>query len=223
MGYQWYWGIIFQYKIALAKGVLITLWLSTLIIATGTVLGIIFALMRRSEHPFVKYPTVFATEILRDLPILVILVWLYYVLPVFGLIISGFMAAYVGFSLTTAAFVSEAIRAGIESVPKGQLESAIVMGYNKLQAMTRIILPQAYKRILPNLMNLYINQIKLTALASVIAVNELLHIANILISSTYRPLEIYTAVAALYLIVIVPLAGIAYLIERKLGIKAKTV
>ena len=178
--------------------------------------------LRRSKHPLVFVPILFLTEILRQLPLLVVLIWLYYVLPSVGIIISGFWAAFIGLSFNLAAYISETIRAGIESIPKGQAESAIALGYSKSLLMRKIILPQAFKRMLPNIMNLYINQIKLSALASVIAVNELLHMGNIIISATYRPLEVYTAVAVMYLIIIMPLVGIAYFIEKKLNLKTQS-
>ena len=119
----------------------------------GTILGLVFTLLRRVKHPLIKWPISAINEILRDLPILVILIWLYYVLPITGIIISGFLAAFIGLSLSLAAFVSETFRSGIESIPKGQMESAIALGYSKSQAMFKIILPQAFKRMLPNLMS----------------------------------------------------------------------
>ena len=91
-----------------------------------------------------------------------------------------------------------------------------------MMTMRKIILPQVFRRILPNLMNLYINQIKLSSLASVIAVNEILHMGNIIISQTYRPLEVYTIVAVMYLLIIMPFVGISYLVEKKLNLERKS-
>ncbi len=222
MAYQWHWDVLWQFRFALWKGFIITIALSVLVIIAGTILGLIFTLLRRVNHPLIRWPISVINEILRDLPILVILIWLYYVLPITGIIIPGFLAAFIGLSLSLAAFVSETFRSGIESIPKGQMESAIALGYSKSQAMFKIILPQAFKRMLPNLMGLYIHQIKNTALASVIAVDELLHSANVVISTTYRPLELYTAIAVIYLIIIMPVVAFSYYIEKKLGIKMKT-
>ena len=222
MAYDWYWSVIWQFKGALLKGFLITLELSILVILAGTIFGLFLALLRRTEHPIIKIPTVFIIEIIKDLPILVILIWLYYVLLIWGIIISGFTAAFIGLSLSLSAFVSETFRSGIESIHKGQMESAISLGYTKSQAMFKVVLPQTFKQILPNLMGLYIHQIKNTALASVIAVDELLHTTNIIISSTYRPLELYTAIAVIYLIIIIPIVFVSHYFERRLGIKVRT-
>jgi len=220
--YQWHWNLIWAHRIVLLRGAWITIELCFLALLAGTFIGLIFVFLRISKHPLVFVPILFLTEILRQLPLLVVLIWLYYVLPSVGIIISGFWAAFIGLSFNLAAYISETIRAGIESIPKGQAESAIALGYSKSLLMRKIILPQAFKRMLPNIMNLYINQIKLSALASVIAVNELLHMGNIIISATYRPLEVYTAVAVMYLIIIMPLVGIAYFIEKKLNLKTQS-
>jgi polar amino acid transport system permease protein len=222
MAYDWNWNIIWQFREALLKGILVTIELSVLVVIAGTILGLIFALLRRVDHPLIKYPTVFVVEILKDLPILVLLIWLYFVLPIVGITFPGFVAAFIGLSLSLGAFVAETFRSGIESIPKGQMESAISLGYTKSQAMFKVILPQSFKQILPNLMGLYIHQIKNTALASIIAVDELLHTANIIISATYRPLEVYTAIAIIYLIIIIPVVLVSHYIERRLGIKVRT-
>lgn len=222
MVYVWHWGVVWQYRTAILSGIVLTLVLSVLTILAGTLLGLLFVLLRRTNHPLLSWPTMIATEILRDLPILIILFWLYYVLPATGIIISGFAAAFIGLTLSLAAFVSEAIRSGIESIHRGQLESAIALGYTKTQAMFRVILPQAFKRMLPNLMSLYIHQVKNTSLASVIAVDEVLHATNVVIGTTYRPLELYTALAFVYLLIIAPFVIASYYVEKRLGTRTRT-
>ena len=215
--YQWQWNLIWLYRGALLRGAWTTIELCVLVILTGTLLGFLFVLLRKAKHPLISFPAIVLIEIFRQVPLLVVLVWLYYVLPSINIVVSGFLAAFIGLSLNLAAYAAETIRAGIESVPKGQTESAIALGYSRAMIMRKIILPQAFRRMLPNLMNLYINQIKLSALASVIAVNEILHIGNIIISRTYRPLEVYTAVAIMYLLIIMPFVGVSFFIERKLN------
>ena len=110
------------------------------------------------------------------------------------------------------AFVAETIRGGIEAMPSGYLESARALGMSHWQSMKRIIIPHTLRDTMPSLMNLYITLLKLSSLLSVIAVPELLHSANNIISQTYRPLEIYTSIAVIYLLVIIPLS----LLSRRL-------
>lgn len=199
-----------------------TIELCALVLLAGTLLGLLLALLRGTKHPLISFPAVAIIELFRQIPLLVVLIWLYYVLPSVNIVMSGFLVAFVGLSLNLAAYIAETIRAGIESIPKGQAESAIALGYSKMMTMRKIILPQVFQRILPNLMNLYINQIKLSSLASVIAVNEILHMGNIIISQTYRPLEVYTIVAVMYLLIIMPFVGISYLVEKKLNLERKS-
>ena len=223
MTYEWHWKIIWLNKEVLFEGALVTIGLSALVIIAGTVLGCVLAVLRRVDHPIIKYPTILILEIFRNLPVLVLLVWLYYVLPIFGIVMSGFWAAFLGLTLNLSASIAETVRSAIESINRGQLESAIALGYSRFQALKRVILPQAMRRMLPNLLNSYIFMIKHTAIASVIAVNELLHVANVLIGSTFRPLELYSAIALMYLIIIAPLSLGAYWVEKKIGVRTRNV
>ena len=155
-------------------------------------------------------------ELFRALPILVVLIWIYYVVPtLFGWKFSPFTAAVLALSLNLAAFAAETVRAGIESIAHTQRESGLALGMTDYQTMRRIILPQAVRPMIPNLLGLYSMEIKNSSLASVIAVGEVLHQANILISDTYRPLEIYTTVAFVYLMIILPLIAFLRFAERR--------
>ena len=216
--YLWDWGVVSDHQGIFLDGALTTAWLSFLCICVGTVLGIGLGLLRRSRIRLVSVATKVVIDVLRALPILVLLVWLYYVAPIYlPWRFTPFEAALIALSLNLAAFVAETVRAGIEAVPKHQFESGLVLGLSKSQVMIRIIAPQSLRNILPNLMGLYITQLKNTSLASIIAVNELLHRANILISDTFRPLEIYTAVAVTYLMLILPCTAFAQWIEVRLA------
>jgi polar amino acid transport system permease protein len=212
--YTWNWNIIVQYKQVLIHGALVTLWLTLLVVGIGTVLGLALGLMRRSSVQIVAWAAKAYIELFRALPILVLLIWVYYVAPlIIDIRLSPFLSALVALSLNLSAFVAETVRAGIEAIPKHQYESGVALGMRPYQVMRTIILPQAFRNMLPNLMGLYVTQLKNSSLASVIAVNELLHISNTLISNTYRPLEIYSAVAVGYLCLILPFTLLASRLE----------
>ncbi|HYV33954.1 MAG TPA: amino acid ABC transporter permease [Candidatus Limnocylindria bacterium] len=214
--YQWNWEVIASYKYVFVQGALVTLWLSLLVIALGTLLGLVLAFGSRSRELIVVWPIRIYVILFRTLPVLVLLIWVYYVLPIlFGWNLSAFAAATIALSLHLSAFVSEALRSGIESVASTQYESAMALGFSPWQTMLKIILPQAIKNITPNLLGLYINEVKNSSLASIIAVNELLHRSNILISNTFRPLEIYTTVAVVYILILLPLGYLAHKVEIK--------
>lgn len=222
--YGWNWGVVLQYKFVFIQGALVTLGLTVLVVLLGSLVGLVVGLLRKSSVPLLPTLAKIYTEIFRALPILVLLIWLYYVSPILiGVQFSPFVTALLALSIHLSAFVAETVRAAIESIPKAQYESGLTLGLSPAQTMGSIILPQAFKNMLPNLMGLYVTELKNTSLASVIAVNELLHRANSVISNTFRPLEVYTAVAVMYLIVILPITYFVGVIERRLGRNLKTV
>lgn len=220
--YQWNWNVIVQYKYVFIQGAATTLWLTLLVVVFGTILGILIGLVRRSSVPFLPAIAQIYIEIFRALPTLVFLIWLYYVSPILlGFQFSPFNTALIVLSINLSAFVAETVRAAIESIPKNQFESGTTLGLSSTQTMLYIILPQATKNMLPNLLGLYVVQLKNSSLASVIAVNEILHRSNSIIGSTYRPLEIYTAVAVTYLAIIIPFTLLASWVERRMNQKKR--
>lgn len=214
--YSWNLSILWHYKQVFLEGALVTLWLALLSIICGTLLGAILAIVKGGENPVFSWLAHSYVKIFRALPTLVVLIWIYYALPgIIGLRLSPFIATVVTLSLHLSAFVPETIRSAIESIPKGQLESGLALGMTQGQTMRRIIVPQAIRTMIPNLFGLYITEIKNSSLASVIGVNEILHRSNIVISETYRPLEIYTGVALIYAAIIIPLMLFAQWYERR--------
>lgn len=216
--YEWNWRIISLYKNVFVQGTLVTIGLAFFAIVFGSVLGVALAFLKRSHNPVLSYIAKIYIELFRAIPILVLLIWIFYVVPIlFDWRISAFIAAVLALSLNLAAFVAETVRAGLESIPRNQFESGLVLGMTSRQVMTKIVIPQSVRNIIPNLMGLYITEFKNSSLASVIAVNELLHRSNILISETFRPLEIYTTVAVVYFIIIFPLVYLSRLAEHRLA------
>lgn len=222
--YTWQWGVIAQYKGVFLQGALVTLEVTLAAVVAGTVLGILVALARRSSIVLVPQAMRLYIELFRGLPILVLLIWIFYVLPLLlSLRLSPFWAAFVALALNLSAYVAETIRGGIDSIQRNQYESGLTLGLRPLQVMVLIVLPQAFRVSLPSLLGLYIETLKNSSLASVIAVNELLHRSNELISSTYRPLEIYTAVAAIYLAIVIPATLFSGWLESRLAKKQRTI
>lgn len=220
--YDWQWGVVLQYKEVFIEGALVTIGLTLLAVVFGTLLGLGVGLARRSNIVLLPQLARVYTELFRALPILVLLIWIYYVLPLLlGIRLSPFEAAFIALTLNLSAYVAETIRASIEAIPRNQYESGITLGLHPIQVMFLIILPQAFRSALPNLMGLYITQLKNSSLASVIAVNELLHRSNAVISNSYRPLEIYTTVAVVYLAIIIPVTFLSSWIEKKLAQKTR--
>lgn len=216
INYTWDFSIILDYKVAILRGTLITLELTFFSLIIGTILGLILALLKLSKNHLLKYPAIVFIEIVTGLPLLVLLVWLYYALPIFtGIKISALPTAIIGLSLNLGGFAAEIFRAGIQSIPKGQTEASLTLGLTKFQIIKRIIMPQATKLIVTPLSGRYVETIKLTSLASVIAVDKLLHSGQNLISVSFRPLEVYTIIAIIYLIIIIPLTLVLRRFEKR--------
>jgi len=216
--YQWDFTQIWRYKELLISGLQITLWFTVISIIAGLALGLIVALGRLSSPVILGIPLRAGVELFRCTPILVILIWFYYALPVLlDVNLSAAMAAFLSLSFYGGSFYSEIIRAGIVSIDPGQVEAAKALGMRQRAAMRRIVLPQAFNRMIPPLMNQSILQLKNTSLISVLAVPDLVYQGQLIAHETYRPLEIYTIVALSYFIVLFPATLFVQHIENRLA------
>ena len=208
--YDWDFSVILRHKWVFVDGALISLKITLFVILFGTAAGLAFGLARSSKRRWISVPSGVFVEIFLALPIIVLLIWIYYCGPIlFGINLSGFWTAVLALSLTLTAFVAEIVRSSLHAVPSGHVEAARGLGMSGMQTLGYIVLPQAFRVMLPPLMSMYIDTLKMSSLASVIAVYELLHSAQNLIMDSYQPLEIYTAVAVIYLIIILPFALLA--------------
>ncbi|MGE0717065.1 MAG: amino acid ABC transporter permease, partial [Alphaproteobacteria bacterium] len=179
------------------------------------VLGLPLGLARGSQQRVLRLPATVYIEFIRGTPALVQIVWIYYCLPLLtGIRLDPVSTIILAIGLHAAAFVAEIFRAGINAVDRGQLMAAYSIGMGHIQALRRIILPQAVRKMIPPFINEFASLIKLTTLGSVIAVYELLHVANGLIASVYRPLEIYTFLAVAFFVVIYPIIWLSQWAER---------
>lgn len=215
MGYTWHFEVIWDYRAVFIRGAIVTAELTILASIVGVALGLALGLMRRSAHRLLSAPAAVYIEAFRATPILVQLIWLYYSLPILsGLQMSNFVSVALGLGLHEAAYFAEIFRAGVNSIDKGQWDAARAVGMRYPQAMRRIVLPQAVRRMIPPFINEFATLIKLTTLGSVLAVNELLHESMNLINNTYRPLEVYTALAVVFAVLIYPFIYASQRLER---------
>lgn len=199
-------------------------WQATLITVKITVLAFVFALiiaftvgvLRSYKIPgLFKVLLAVYVEIFRGTPLLIQLFFIYYGLPSVGIIMDAFSAAVIGLALNGGAYMSESVRASILSVPKGQEEAAYSLGYNKLEAIWHIILPQAIRVAIPPLMNGFSSMLKETSLVSVISITELTRTGNLIYSRTARPFEIYLTLGLFYFVLTFSIVLLAKQIERK--------
>ncbi|MBI2881877.1 MAG: amino acid ABC transporter permease [Candidatus Tectomicrobia bacterium] len=205
--YQWNFGIVWDFRMVYVRGALVTVGLSLYAVVFSMVLGLFIGIARQSKHRVLSLPAAWYVEVLRDTPLLVQIVWIFYCFPILtGLKLSPFWSCVLAISIHMSAYVAEIFRAGIASIDKGQVDAAKVLGMSYAQVMRRIILPQAFRRMLPPLVNNFADILKLTSLASVIGVYELLHSVDNVIMNSFRPLELYTVLAVVYFVLIFPVA-----------------
>ena len=216
--YQWDFGILWGYRWLLLNGLWVTVAFTAAIVVFGLAAGLAAALGALSRFAPLRIASLGFVEVFRCTPLLVQLIWCYYALPVLaGIEMSAVTAALLALSLYGGSFYAEIIRGGIVSIDPGQGEAGAALGMTPGQTMRRIVLPQAVKRMIPALMNQSIIQFKNTSLVSVLAVPDLVYQSQIAAHDSYRPLEIYTALAASYLVVLLPLTILVRVGERRLA------
>lgn len=202
----------------LLSGYAYTLALSFTAIAISVVVGLLVALPGLSENRWLRLFNRVYVELVRAVPILVLILWVYYGLPqMAGISIGVFWAGVIALALSDSAFEAEIFRAGIQSIPKGQYEAAQSVALSYSDTMRFVILPQAIRRILPALGNQLVYMLKMSSLVSVIGMQELTRKANELVVTEYRPLEIYTVLVLEYLVLILVVSALVRWLERRLG------
>jgi polar amino acid transport system permease protein len=211
-------GYVVEWRMGpLLTGLWTTMWISAVASVLGLVIGLVAGLMKISKNYTVSTLAAIYVEIIRGTPLLVqIFIAYFFIGTVFNL--NRNVAGIGALALFAGAYVAEIVRAGIQSIPKGQMEAARSLGMSMPQAMLDIILPQAFKRILPPLSGQFISLIKDSSLVSVIAITDLTKSGREIITSTFATFEIWLVVAAMYLIVTSVLSQFVFYLERRLAV-----
>ncbi|WP_131115497.1 amino acid ABC transporter permease [Lichenihabitans psoromatis] len=198
----WDWSGFFEYLVNpyILAGAWATLWLTAVSMVCGLALGFVLAMMRRSRVLPVSAPAGFYVWLFRGTPLLVQLIVIYTGLPQLGIKFGVIQSALIGLSLNEAAYLAEIIRAGIGAVPQGQVRAARALGMKERQIMQHIVLPQAFRIILPPLGNSVNGLLKTTSITSVISMEELLRRTQLLIQEKFEVLELFTVAALYYLV-----------------------
>ena len=214
--YEWDFAVVLQYREVFLRAIGTTLTLAITIVICGMVLGLVLYLIRVNSWRPIYYLVTTVIEVLRAVPTLVLLVWIYFCMPILtGLSLNGFQTGVLALSLYSAAFYSEIFRAGFQSIDKGQIEAAYSVGMTRSQILRRITGPLAFQRIFPPLVSQCVLVIKNTSLAGYIAVAEILYQGQQISIRTFRPLEVLTVVALIFLAIILPLTFLANVLESK--------
>jgi polar amino acid transport system permease protein len=208
------WQIVQDAWPILWQGLQATLLLSALVVPLGIAGGIMIAVLSTVHSPWVKWPLRAWVDTFRALPPLVLLIFIFAGLPFIGLDVGAWGAVAIGFFLNTGAYYGEILRAGIESIPRGQIEAARSTGLTRWQTMANVVLPQAVRNVLPDLISNTLEVVKLTSIASVVALPELLFQARQAQSVTYNATPIMVA-AVVYFILLWPVVRVLSRLENR--------
>ncbi len=203
MNYTFQFGILWDYGPYLAWGLWHAWWTSLPSIVFSTVLGLMLAAMSLSRNRGVRFASVVFVDLFRTLPVVVLLIWIHYVMPILtGLNLSPTGSSILALSLNGAALACEAFRGGLEAIPPTQQQAAQSLGFSRRQVMRYVTIPQAFFATLPSLTNVHITVIKNVTVTVLIAVPEVMFRAQELTVQFFRPLELYTGAAILYVALI---------------------
>ena len=200
----------------LGIGALVTIEITAVAVAIGVMIGLFVGIAELSRYWYLRYPAKVYVDFIRGTPLLVQIFIIYFALPIIlGVRVEPFVAAVAACSINSGAYVAEIFRAGIQSINKGQFEAGRSLGMSWGQTMVHIVIPQAFRRIIPQLGNEFIAMLKDSSLVSVIGFEELTRKGQLIIASTYGSLEIWSAVAVIYLIMTLSITRFVAYLERR--------
>jgi polar amino acid transport system permease protein len=203
----------------LVRGFWMTVRLCALVIPLGILSGLVLAILHNLGHRWLNVILIVYVDLFRAFPPLVLLIFVYYGLPSMGIDLSPLSAVVLAFMLNTSSYYGEILRAGIESIPTGQWEAACSTGLTRFQTMVHVVLPQAVRTVLPDLVSNTLEVVKLTSLASVVALPELLRMARVAQGITFNPTPLILA-AVLYFLMLWPFVRLLSRMERRMLVSA---
>ena len=208
-----------EYLPILLQGAKLTILVTLGSLALSTVLGLVWALMRVSGNSFLSKLSGGIINLLRGIPIIVLLFYIYFVMPDMGVSLTAVQAAIIGLGVAYSAYQAENFRAGIQAIDRGQIEAAMAMGMSWSMTMRRVVLPQAVKIVLPPYGNIMIMMLKDSSQASTITVAELALQGKLIAVSTFKNATVFSLVALMYLVMCVPLILLVRHLEKRSATK----
>jgi polar amino acid transport system permease protein len=214
-----FWRDTIEFLPILLNGVVLTIIVTLGSLLLSTLLGLVWALMRVSGIGPLSWTSAAIINLIRGIPIIVLLFYLYFVMPDLGITLSALQAAILGLGIAYSAYQAENFRAGIEAIDKGQIEAAQAIGMSWWLTMRRVVLPQAVRIVLPPYGNIMIMMLKDSSQASTITVAELALQGKLIASSTFKNTSVFTLVALMYLTMSIPLILLVRHFEKRAGQK----
>lgn len=211
------WSIIAKNWVLLLSGFGNTLKLAGLAIGFSFLLGVVAGALRLARSPFLHYPAVVYIEFIRGVPLITVIFWFYFVSPIIaGRPLDNFTSALIAFIVFEGAYLAEIVRAGIQSVPVGQVQAAVSTGLTQAQTMRHVVLPQAIRNMIPALVTRFIVLFMDTSLAYIIGFRELTRVARIIAEREFRAFEVFTFIAVVYFICTYAMSLVARRVEARM-------
>ncbi|MER2226828.1 MAG: amino acid ABC transporter permease [Carnobacterium sp.] len=210
--------ILTTYQDVLIDGFLNTLYSSIIALFFSLIIGTLMAIFQLSKKKWLKGLANAYVEFFKNIPLLIIVMFFYVVVPLYWFSIDGFTAGTIGLTIYTSAFIAETVRAGIMGVPKGQTEAGLSTGLTQNETMRYIILPQAFKIVIPPLGNQFINLVKNSSVLAMVTGLDLMYQGDLIASETFNTFDTYILIGLIYLIITLPLTYLMSYIERRLNV-----
>lgn len=201
------------------EGFINTIIASIVALIFSMLIGTIMGMLQLSSNKFVKVLADIYVEVFRNIPLLVIVMFFYVAIPMYFVTISGFWAGTIGLTIYTSSFIADNVRAGILTVPAGQMEAGLSQGLERTQIMRHIILPQAIRIVLPPLGNQFINLVKNSSILAMVAGLDLMYFGDFVAMETFNTFDTYIIIGLMYLVLTVPLSIATKRLEEKLDLK----
>ena len=211
--------LIGRYPSGPIGGLALTIWLAVVSCTLSIIIGVVLGLLCVSQNRFIKYPVLAVVNCIRGIPLLMVIFWMYFLLPAFmGRVVPESWTVIAALTVFTSAYMSQIVQAGIEAIPRGQLEAGLSTGLSRSRVMVYIILPQALRNMIPSFVNQLVSLIKDTSLAFIVGVAELTHVATQVNNRTMiYPAQIFLFIAIIYFILCFMLTSYSRWLEGRLA------
>jgi His/Glu/Gln/Arg/opine family amino acid ABC transporter permease subunit len=218
-GYQFDWRVVTDRWHLFVTGAWVDLWVATIGFALACGLGLINALLRTSGIRIFTIPSFLYVQVMRGVPLYVLLLWVYFgIANITGLTFTSFQAIVIALALTGSGYTTEIFRAGLGAIDRGQMEAARSIGLSRVRTYGHVILPQTLRIVVPPLGNTFVGLLKGATIMAVIAVPDMVFLANELNVTLFTPFEVFAAVAVILIVLVLFFSAVVYLLERRLRI-----
>ncbi|EOH61696.1 amino acid ABC transporter permease [Enterococcus mundtii] len=212
--------LIQTYGSAFLDGFKVTILSSVLALLFSLIIGTLMAIFQLSHNKWIRGLAKAYVEFFRNIPLLIIVMFFYVVLPLYWISFDGFQAGTIGLTIYTSAFIAETVRSGIQTVPKGQMEAGLSSGFTYSETMRYIVLPQAFKIVIPPLGNQFINLVKNSSILAIVAGLDIMYQGDLIASETFNTFDTYIIVGLFYLIITLPLSYLMVYLEKKWAVRS---